>query len=246
MALSARALAQTPAERVAPLKVLSGATADTLLVHEFFTSLQGEGTRAGRVCTFVRLTGCHLRCHYCDTEHAFFTGERRAVVDVVDDLKQQNVSLVQITGGEPLLQSAVLPLLRTLCDEGFEVLLETSGAVSTEHVDPRVITILDIKTPSSGEADRNAASNWNRLQAHDEVKFVIGSEEDYAFAVERIAEEDFSTRCAAVLLSPVEGAQEDGTHFDKALLASWMIRDRLPARMQVQMHRVLWGDQTGV
>jgi 7-carboxy-7-deazaguanine synthase len=248
MALSDRALAQTAAQRVAPLRVLDSEPDDdrasSLLVHEVYTSLQGEGTRAGVLCTFVRLTGCHLRCRYCDTEHAFEAGTLRPVDDVVAEVAAAGAPLVQLTGGEPLLQPAAFTLITTLCDAGHEVVIETSGAVSTARVDPRAIIVLDIKTPGSGEQDRNVASNLERLRPHDEVKFVLTDEADYQFAKALLEREQLQARCAAVLFSPVE--EPDGSGLNKQLLAGWMVRDRLPARMQVQLHKIIWGDKRGV
>ncbi len=248
MALSDRALSQTAAERMAPLRVLDAlgddAKASSLLVHEIYTSLQGEGTRAGLLCTFVRLTACHLRCRYCDTEHAFDEGTVRTVDDVVAEVASAGARVVQLTGGEPLLQPAAFALISALADAGHEVVIETSGAVSTAKVDPRAVVVLDIKTPGSGEVERNIAKNLERLRPHDEVKLVLCDEDDYVFARALLEREKLDERCAAVLFSPVEASGDRG--LDKRALAGWMVRDRLPARMQVQLHKVIWGDQRGV
>lgn len=237
--LSLDVIQQSAKERVSPLRGLRDAGDDVLLVNEVFTSLQGEGTRTGRLCVFVRLTTCHLRCKYCDTEHAFFDGSERTIADVVDEVAQQNVPFVLLTGGEPLLQPAAIPLLQKLVDDGFEVALETSGAVSTEHVPPEVSVILDVKTPDSGEHHRMVWSNLSRLRPHDEVKFVLCSEDDYVFAKDLIAKERLHDTCP-VLFSP------ETTSLSPTTLADWMVRDRLPVRFQFQLHRMLWGDVTGV
>jgi len=210
-----------------------------LKVHEVYASIQGEGTRTGRPCVFVRLTACHLRCRYCDTPHAFHDGEERSIEDVCGRVASYGIPLVLVTGGEPLLQPAALALLARLCDDGYEVLLETSGAVSTRRVDPRVHIILDIKTPGSGEVGRNHRANWARLRPHDEVKFVLCDEVDYAFAKRLVEEERLASRCC-VLFSPVAGG------LSPTWLAEQIVRDRLPVRFQLQLHRVLWGDQSGV
>jgi 7-carboxy-7-deazaguanine synthase len=224
------------AGRLAPLK---GLGAREILLHESFISLQGESTHQGRVCLFLRTTGCHLRCRYCDTPQAFTQGTRVGVEEVVGQAVASGVPLVEVTGGEPLLQRGVPELLRRLCDRGLTVLLETSGAVSTRHVDPRVRVILDVKTPGSGEVERNVWATLGQLKPHDEVKFVLTSEEDYRFAVEVVRREGLDRRCA-VLFSPVTGL------LPAATLAGWVVRDRLPVRFQLQLHRVLWGDRPGV
>jgi 7-carboxy-7-deazaguanine synthase len=223
-------------ERVRELK---GLRADRLLVHEIYTSLQGEGTHAGLPCAFVRTTGCHLRCVYCDTPHAFHEGSERTVDDVVQEVIATQLPLVLVTGGEPLLQRAVPELLLRLCDPGVEVLLETSGAVSTAPVDARVRIILDVKTPGSGEVARNLDDNLARLRAHDEVKYVLRDEADYEWAKQHLVDHKLSTRCS-VLLSP------EANGLDPKRLAERMVADRLGARLQLQLHRQLWGDASGV
>jgi 7-carboxy-7-deazaguanine synthase len=223
-------------ERVRELKALP---AGRLLVHEVYVSLQGEGTRVGRPCVFIRTTGCHLRCSYCDTAHAFHEGEERTVDDVVREVTAFDIPLVLVTGGEPLLQKEVPALLSALADAGLEVLLETSGAVGTEPVDERVSVILDVKTPGSGEEGRNLASNYGRLKASDEVKYVICDDADYVFAVAHMQQHGLADRCE-VLFSPEAEAMQ------ATKLAGRIVDDRLPVRMQLQLHRVLWGERRGV
>lgn len=236
MALPLALVNESAEERVQELK---GLPRDHLLVHEVYASLQGEGTHVGMPCVFVRTTGCHLRCRYCDTAHAFHEGRERSLDDVAREVLGFGLPLVLITGGEPLLQPATLPLLERLCDEGLEVLLETSGGVSTKSVDPRVRVILDVKTPGSGEHERNVWSNLERLRPHDELKFVLCSEEDYAFAKALVLEKKLNERCT-VLFSPEAEAM------DKAWLAERIVDDRLPVRMQLQLHKVIWGEKRGV
>ncbi len=236
MVLPLSVLNESAEERVRELK---GLPKDHLLVHEIYASLQGEGTHTGLPCAFVRTTGCHLRCRYCDTPHAFHEGKERALDDVVSEVKALGLSLVLVTGGEPLLQPATFSLLRRLCDEGMTVLLETSGAVSTEKVDPRVHVILDVKTPGSGEVERNVAANLERLRPHDEVKLVLCSDEDYEFAKALVLEQKLHERCAVLFSPEAEG-------MDRAALADRIVKDRLPVRLQLQLHRILWGEQRGV
>lgn len=236
MALPLALVNESALERVRALK---GLPAGHLLVHEVYASLQGEGTHVGLPCVFVRTTACHLRCRYCDTAHAFHEGTLRALDDVVRDVLGFGLPLVLVTGGEPLLQPATLPLLARLCDEGLEVLLETSGGVTTKNVDPRVRVILDVKTPGSGEVERNVWANLERLRPHDEVKIVLCSEDDYAFAKQLVLEKKLHERCA-VLLSP------EAERMDKRWLAERIVEDRLPVRMQLQLHKVIWGEKRGV
>ena len=237
MTLTDKARADTPAERLIPLKALR--QKNNLLVHEVYASVQGESTWAGVPCVFIRTTGCHLRCVYCDTEHAFYAGTERTIDDVLAEVAALGIPLVEVTGGEPLLQRAVLPLLTRLCDAGHTVLLETSGGVTTEGVDARVRIILDVKTPGSGESDRNVWANLARLRPHDEVKLVITSEADYDYAREVVATRGIPAG-ATVLFSPGFPAMKPAT------LAEWIVRDRLPVRFQLQMHKVLWGERAGV
>lgn len=208
-------------------------------VDEIFYSLQGEGTRRGRPCTFVRLTGCPLRCRWCDTAYAFSGGEERDLEFVLDEVRARPTRLVCVTGGEPLAQDSVHALLTTLVDEGYQVLLETSGALDASGVDPRVIRILDLKAPGSGEEAQNFRPNFEGLRATDEVKLVLADRADYEWARERIAEFELATSCAAVLLSPVHG------QLAAPALAAWILEDGLPVTLQHQEHKLLWPDATG-
>ena len=234
--LTDKALREGPEERLVELK--KKAREDTVLVHEIYASVQGESTHAGRPCTFVRTTGCHLRCVYCDTEHAFHAGSERTVVEIVDAVRALGLPLVELTGGEPLLQKSAFALVRALADDGREVLIETSGGVSVEGVDPRAKLILDVKTPGSGESARNVWRNLSLLEAgRDEVKFVICDAADYAWSRDQLARVPAGV---TVLFSPSFPGQAP------AALAEWIVRDRLPVRFQLQMHKVLWGERTGV
>lgn len=210
------------------------ALAGNLKVNEIYLSVQGESTWAGLPCVFLRLTACDLRCTYCDTEYAFYEGKRRAVEEVYEEMMRFDCPLVEVTGGEPLLQKNVLPLMAALCDAGRTVLIETSGAHDISRIDPRVHRIMDLKTPSSGECPRNLFSNIEHLSARDEVKFVIGSREDYEWTREQIVSHGLDRRVRAVLLSPIFGKIEPRQIVD------WMLADRLPARFQLQMHKFIW------
>jgi 7-carboxy-7-deazaguanine synthase len=219
--------------------------APTLRVNEIFFSIQGESTRMGRPCVFVRLTGCHLRCTYCDTEYAFREGETRAIDDVAAEALAFPSDLVEITGGEPLLQAGVHDLIRRLCDAGRTVLIETSGACDIAPCDERAIRILDLKTPGSGESDRNLLENLDRLTPRDEVKFVITDRADYEWAREVIRGHDLVGRCAEVLMSPVveqaPGQEIAGAAgLPAADLAEWILADGLPVRFQPQLHKEIW------
>ena len=205
-----------------------------LKVNEVYLSIQGESTWAGLRCAFVRLTACDLRCTYCDTAYAFYDGVKRTVGDIFDQIIALDSSLVEITGGEPLLQKNVLPLMRLLCDAGRTVLIETSGAHDISRIDPRVHRIMDLKTPSSGECARNLFANIPHLTPRDEVKFVIGSREDYEWSCAQIVEHDLARRSGAVLFSPVFGAIEP------VRLVEWMLEDKVPARFQLQLHKFIW------
>lgn len=210
----------------------------TLRLSEIFASLQGESTRVGLPTVFVRLTGCPLRCTWCDTAYAFKGGESVSLESVLDDVASHGLHSVCVTGGEPLAQTACLPLLTALCDAGHSVSLETSGALDISAVDPRVSRIMDLKAPGSGESARNRFENIALLNARDEIKMVLADEADYDWAKARIAEYDLAARCT-VLLSPVAGK------LDPARLAEWIVRDRLPVRFQLQLHKVLWQDARG-
>jgi 7-carboxy-7-deazaguanine synthase len=210
----------------------------TLRVSEIFHSLQGESTRVGLPTTFVRLTGCPLRCVWCDTEYAFTGGKAMSVAEVVAAVAATGCPTVCVTGGEPLAQKPCLPLLTALCDAGYSVSLETSGALDISGVDARVSRIVDIKAPDSGEADRNLWQNLANLSPGDELKLVLASESDYRWASALLVERRLAERCP-VLFSPVQG------RLDPTLLAEWILRDRLPVRFQLQLHKLLWGSERG-
>ncbi len=205
-----------------------------LTVNEIYLSVQGESTWAGLPCVFVRLTFCDLRCTYCDTEYAFYEGKKMELGAIVEAVREFDCPLVEVTGGEPLLQPACLPLLALLADAGLEVLLETSGSHDIAPVDPRVHRIMDLKTPSSGEEARNLYANIPHLTGRDEVKFVLGSRVDYEWARDKLREYDLAAKVRAVLFSPVFGqiAPSD--------IVGWMLEDKLPARFQLQMHKFIW------
>lgn len=211
---------------------------ERLKITEIFLSLQGEAAAAGWPSVFVRLTGCPLRCRYCDTAYAFHGGEWREIDDIVAEVIGHGVRHVCVTGGEPLAQKPCLALLTALCDAGYSVSLETSGALDIAGVDPRVSRIVDLKAPGSGEEARNLLSNIPLLSPHDELKLVLASEADYEWAKARIAEHRLTERCP-VLMAPVQG------QLKPAELAAWILRDRLPVRMQVQLHKVIWGNEPG-
>jgi len=218
---------------------------NTLMINEVFYSIQGESTWSGCPCVFVRLTGCHLRCHYCDTQYAFHEGKPIAIDDLIQQVKHFGCDLVEITGGEPLLQSSVHHLMTKLCDAGKTVLLETSGACDISPCDDRVIRIMDLKTPGSGYADSNLWSNLDILNPHDEVKFIICDQEDYRWASQVICEHALDHRVHAVLLSPAAEmsptkhiAGVPGLALDE--LAKWVLADRLPVRVQTQLHKLIW------
>lgn len=209
-----------------------------LTVNEIYQSIQGESTWAGLPCVFVRLTFCDLRCTYCDTEYAFYTGTKRSLDEIFAEVTGFDCPLVEITGGEPLLQKNVLPLMERLCDAGRTVLIETSGAHDISGIDPRVHRIMDLKTPSSGECARNRWENIESLRRGDEVKFVLGSREDYEWARAQIHEHRLAERVGTVLLSPVFG------RIDPRDIVTWMLADRLPVRFQLQMHKFIWDPRT--
>ncbi len=217
-------LSQLPAER-------------RLLIHEIFYSIQGESTFAGRPCVLVRLTGCQMRCVWCDTEYAFHEGGWRSLEDVLAEVAGFGCPLVEVTGGEPLLQPGALPLLAGLCDAGHEVLLETGGGLDISAVDPRVRRIVDVKCPGSGEVENNRWENLDVLSGRDELKFVIANEIDYLWARDLLRARRLDAVCP-VHFSPV---WESCAPAD---LAAWILRDRLPVRLQLQLHKLLWGPQT--
>lgn len=209
-----------------------------LTINEIFYSIQGESTYAGRPCVFVRLTACDLRCTWCDTAYAFHEGRKRTLDEVMAEVDAYDCPLVEVTGGEPLLQEEVYPLMEALLEHGRTVLIETGGHRSTERVPEHVITILDVKCPGSGEAHRNDWSNLTRLRPHDEVKFVIKDRADYEFARDVIERHGLEGRAGALLFSPVHGV------LDPKLLSEWVLADRLPVRVQLQVHKYIWDPNT--
>ena len=216
-------------------------TDDRLRINEIFFSIQGESTWAGRPCVFVRLTGCDLRCSWCDTEYAFHEGRTMAVEEVAAQLLGYGCDLVEVTGGEPLLQAGVYPLIVRLLDMGTTVLVETSGASDVSRLDVRAIKVMDLKCPGSGESARNLWSNLEHLTPRDEVKFVIADRADYEWARDVLRRDNLAPRVNAVLMSCVFGRLEP------ALLVGWILADRLPVRMQLQMHKHIWApDARGV
>ena len=214
--------------------------ATSVRVTEIFHSLQGEARTVGLPTAFVRLTGCPLRCQYCDTAYAFHGGRQQSFASILRAVGQRRVRHVTVTGGEPLAQPECLPLLTALCDAGYEVSLETSGALDIAAVDPRVSIVLDLKTPGSGEAARNRYQNLPLLKPKDQVKFVICDRQDYEWASFKLTEHRLIELAGEVLFSPSHG-QQDATE-----LADWILADQLPVRLQVQLHKILWGDRPGV
>lgn len=206
-------------------------------VNEIFFSIQGESSRAGLPCVFVRLTYCNLRCSYCDTEYAFYEGTDFSIGEIVNRVKSYDCKLVEITGGEPLMQSECLDLMKQLCDEGFEVLIETSGSLSIKDIDSRVKIIMDLKCPSSGMEKKNLYDNIDLLKLADELKFVIGSREDYEWSKEIISKHELNKKCG-ILFSVVFGLLEPIT------LVNWILEDKLDVRFQLQMHKFIWHPET--
>ncbi|MCB1935296.1 MAG: 7-carboxy-7-deazaguanine synthase QueE [Nitrosomonas sp.] len=209
-----------------------------LRISEIFYSLQGETSRIGLPTVFIRLTGCPLRCGYCDTSYAFTGGQNMTLTAILEQVAGYRTRYVTVTGGEPLAQKNCPALLTALCDAGYSVSLETSGALDIAEVDPRVSKIMDIKTPGSGELEKNRWTNLDYLTQHDEIKFVLCDEADYHWACRMIREHDLDKRCP-VLFSPVHG------QLDPTALANWILRDQLPVRMQIQLHKLLWEDGPG-
>ena len=209
-----------------------------LTINEIFYSIQGESTRAGEPCVFVRLTACDLRCSWCDTPYAFHEGRKMSLDEVMAEVDRHGCPLVEITGGEPLLQDEVYPLMERLVARGRTVMLETGGHRPITRVPRAVVKIVDVKCPASGEAGRNDWGNLDALAPHDEVKFVIQDRADYEFARDVIGRYDLASRSAAVLVSPVHGV------LDPRLLSEWMLADHLPARLQLQLHKYIWSPTT--
>jgi 7-carboxy-7-deazaguanine synthase len=209
-----------------------------LKVNEIYYSVQGESTYAGLPCVFVRLTFCNLRCTYCDTEYAFYEGKDLSISEIIDEIKKYNCKLVEITGGEPLVQmDECLDLMKQLCDEGFEVLIETGGSLSIKDIDQRVKVIMDLKCPSSGMEKKNLYENINYLKPVDELKFVIGSREDYEWTVDVMKKYDLEKKCK-ILFSVVFGKLEP------VQLVNWILEDKLNVRFQLQMHKIIWHPET--
>lgn len=211
---------------------------DQLRIFEIFYSLQGESRSVGLPTVFVRLTGCPLRCHYCDTAYAFTGGNWMGLDEIVETVAGYKPKYVTVTGGEPLAQKQCHELLSKLCDAGYEVSLETSGAISIAEVDSRIVTVMDLKTPASGEVEKNRYENIEYLKATDQVKFVICDQHDYDWSCAMMQEYNLAERCE-ILFSASFQALETG------LLADWILRDNLPVRMQIQLHKYLWGDVPG-
>lgn len=206
-------------------------------VNEIFFSIQGESSRAGLPCVFVRLTYCNLRCSYCDTEYAFYEGSDFSIDEIVNRIKSYNCNLVEITGGEPLMQNECLDLMKKLCDSGFDVMLETGGSLPIASVDSRVMIIMDLKCPSSGMLKKNLYTNIPFLKKNDEVKFVIGSREDYEWSKEIISKYELKRKCG-ILFSVVFSTLEPVT------LVNWILEDKLDVRFQLQMHKFIWHPET--
>ncbi|MEE9552278.1 MAG: 7-carboxy-7-deazaguanine synthase QueE [Gammaproteobacteria bacterium] len=210
----------------------------TLKINEIFFSIQGETSHSGLPTVFIRLTGCPLRCVYCDTEYAFHDGEKISINDILHSVAAYRTRHVTVTGGEPLAQKNCLDLMRLLCDEAYHVSLETSGAMDIAHVDERVCKIVDIKTPGSGEIDKNRFENLKYLASSDQVKFVICDRADYEWAKDKLKEYQLNERCE-VLFSPSHD------ELNATRLADWILEDQLPVRLQIQLHKYLWGDVPG-
>lgn len=222
----------------ASMSAPADAAAQRLRISEIFHSIQGEADAVGWPTVFVRLTGCPLRCTWCDTAYAFEGGNWRSFDEILAEVAQYGARHVCVTGGEPLAQRRCLDLLARLCDAGYEVSLETSGALDISHVDARVRRVMDLKAPGSGESARNLMGNLDHLGVRDQVKIVIADRADYEWAVAMLRKHDLPARCM-VLFSPVYGRLEPRT------LAEWILRDRLPVRLQIQLHKVLWGEEPG-
>jgi len=228
---------------MSPTEVLTGQTEkqktkNTLRITEIFYSLQGEANTVGWPTVFIRLTGCPLRCSYCDTAYAFQGGETLELSGILETVSAYGANYITVTGGEPLSQKNCLILLRQLCDAGYQVSLETSGALDVSQVDKRVSKVMDLKTPSSGEVDKNSYQNIQYLTKHDQLKFVIGDRIDYQWARDKLTEYDLQNHCD-VLFSPIHG------NLKPAQLADWILEDKLKVRFQLQLHKYLWNDEPG-
>ena len=207
-----------------------------LKISEIFTSIQGESTHAGLLCTFIRLSACNLRCSYCDTQYAYHEGVDLSEDDIVDQVRQAGIHLAEITGGEPLLQAEVYPLTTRLLEEGYRVLLETNGSMSIKELDKRIVVILDLKTPGSGMSDRMDLTNLEMIKHSDEIKFVLTGRDDYEWTKEMIRAHNLTDRCT-ILLSPTFGTLQPED------LAAWMIQDRIGARLNLQLHKYIFGPE---
>jgi 7-carboxy-7-deazaguanine synthase len=215
------------------LKPLENLPEERLMVHEIYASVQGESTYAGIPCTFIRTTACNLRCTWCDTAHAFRHGDVMSIDQVFEQVSAMGPKLVELTGGEPLLQPAVIPLMERFLDAGFQVLLETSGSLDIGPVDPRVVKIIDLKAPGSGEVEANDWTNIPKLLPHDEIKFVLQNREDYDWAKAVIDEHELAGRCELLMSTVFEKLSPE-------TLVDWIMEDNLPVRMQLQMHKYIW------
>jgi len=213
--------------------------ASTLKINEIFYSIQGETSFSGLPTVFIRLTGCPLRCGYCDTEYAFYEGEKISIADILRKTASYRTRFVTVTGGEPLAQKNCLNILHLLCDEGYQVSLETSGAIDLADVDSRVCKIVDIKTPGSGEEAKNRWNNLKHINTTDQIKFVICGRKDYDWAKEKLNEYKLQDRCSEILFSPSH------EQLDVTQLADWILEDQLPVRLQIQLHKYLWGNVAG-
>jgi 7-carboxy-7-deazaguanine synthase len=208
-----------------------------LKINEIFYSIQGESSKSGLPCVFIRLTYCNLRCTYCDTEYAFYDGKEMSIVEIISEVKKYNCNLVEVTGGEPLMQEQAFILLKRLCDEGFDVMLETGGSISIKEVDKRVMIVMDLKCPSSNMLKKNLYTNIDYIKSTDEIKFVVGSREDYEWSKNIIKSYELINKCN-VLFSVVFGELEP------VKLVNWILEDKLKVRYQFQMHKYIWHPDT--
>lgn len=218
--------------------ILVASHPDQLRIFEIFYSLQGETRTVGLPTVFIRLAGCPLRCHYCDTSYAFTGGEWLGLDEIISNVASFNAKYITVTGGEPLAQKHCNDLLKMLCDAGYVVSVETSGAVSVAEVDPRVIKVMDLKTPASGEVEKNLYENIQYLDSKDQIKFVICDERDYEWSCEQIEKYNLADKCEILLSTSFQ-------ELETSLLAEWVLRDNVPVRVQIQLHKYLWGDEPG-